>query len=173
MWVQAGIDFGNENIVVAVPGNGVSVVPTPDGGRVVPASVTFEGSRRSFGVDSQREQSAHIAGTITQLKRLICLPFDSKEREVVQAESAFKLCEVDDGMTGVVVQFLDREVLMRPEQVLAYVLRQIDALARGFDQRVGSYVVAVSPFVRVSLSAGSGRRQAKPCRRAGRRCVGR
>lgn len=146
MWVQAGVDFGNENFVVAVPGNGVSVVPTPDGGRVVPASVTFTGSRRWFGGDSQREQSANIASTITQLKRLICLPFHSKEREEVEAETGFRLCEVDDETTGVVVPFHDKEIVMRPEQVLAFALRRIDELARGFDERVGSYVVAVSPW---------------------------
>ena len=168
MWINASLDFGNEGFVLAVPGNSVNVVPAADGGRVVPAMVTYAGSRRYFGADAQRERSAHLSGTINELKRLLCLPYDSKERELIEQKTPLKLCEIDDGLTGVVVPFLDREVGVRPEQILAYALKKIDEMAKGYNEKVGGYVVMVPP------SWNETRRRAilDAFRIAGLRCTG-
>ena len=147
MWVTAGIDFGNENLVLAIPRNGgVDVIANESGSRLNPTVVCYTGDRRFFGDEALQQQTVYLDTTITQLKRLVSIPYGSREMQNIQENIPFKLVEMEDGTTGVNIKFHDRDILLRPEQCIAYCLKMIDRLAKKNEVSVNNYVIAVSPW---------------------------
>lgn len=147
MWVSAGIDFGNKNIVLAIPRNGgVDVIPSSAGSRLIPAVVCYSGDRRYFGDQAVEHEKMYIKTTIKQLKLLVSLPFNSKEREEISSITAFRLAKLEDGMTGIEIQFHEETLIIRPEQCIAYLLKQIDKMAVQAQNSINEYVIAVSPW---------------------------
>lgn len=147
MWVSAGIDFGNKNIVLAIPRNGgVDVIPNSAGSRLTPSVVCYTGDRRYFGDAAVQQETMYLDSTIQQLKRLISVPYDSKEREEIQSIVSFNLVPNTDGTTGVGIEFHGEKMVIRPEQCIAYLLKNIDKMARNAQSSISEYVIAVSPW---------------------------
>jgi molecular chaperone DnaK (HSP70) len=144
--MNAAIDFGNENTVVCLPTrNGIDLIQDPESRRVMPTLVTFGDDRRFWGSAAEREQMKFTSGTISQLKKLIGLPFSSATRSSIASEFGLTLTELEDGLTGIEVTFRDAKFILRPEQVLAYLIKSIDSLVRARDSRSHRYVMTVSP----------------------------
>ena len=79
------LDFGNENLVTAIPRKGgVDIALDQSGFRLTPTMVAFDENRRYAGEFAKTQQMQNPKFTITQLKRLIGLKYDSPEREVIQ-----------------------------------------------------------------------------------------
>ena len=98
MWIAGGLDFGNKNCVIGIPRkNGVDVILNQSSNRLTPTMVTYSDDRRYSGEMSQQQQSMNIDTTIDQLKRLVCLEYNSKEREIIQQNVQFQLIELKDG----------------------------------------------------------------------------
>jgi molecular chaperone DnaK (HSP70) len=147
MWIPAGVDFGNENTVICLPtANGIEILPNPDAGRTTPTAVTYGDERRYWGGSGEREQLRHTSGGVTQLKRLIGLPFSSALRESLAGEIGAKLVELDDGLTGVEVTFREQTYVLRPAQILAYLLKSVDSVVTNREPKVSRYVVTSSPM---------------------------
>jgi molecular chaperone DnaK (HSP70) len=82
--IVAGLDFGNKNCVIAIPHNGgVDVITNSSSQRLTPSMVAYSDARRFYGDLAQNIQMQHASQTITELKRLVGLLFNSPEREVV------------------------------------------------------------------------------------------
>ncbi|KAH0795216.1 dnaK protein [Histomonas meleagridis] len=146
MWIAAGFDFGNENYVVGVPKNGVEIAQSQSSNRISPTMITYTGTRRYVGEPSLHQQMIYLDSTVSQLKRLVCLPFRSKEREVIQDMVSFTLTETDDGYTGVKIPFKEETIIMRPEQCIASILKDMDKMAKTVEPKISKYIVAVSPW---------------------------
>jgi molecular chaperone DnaK (HSP70) len=146
MWIPASVDFGNDNTVICLPtANGIEILPNPDAGRTTPTAVTYGDDRRYWGGSGEREQLRHTSGGVTQLKKLIGLPFSSPLRESLSREIGAKLVELDDGQTGVEVNFRDQTYVLRPAQILAYLLKGVDTIVASREPRVSRYVLTSSP----------------------------
>lgn len=147
MSTAAGIDLGNQYCVVGVPCHGgVDIVPNCNSSRLIPTKVCYTGTRRYNGDDADQQQMMYVDGTISEIKRLFCLPFNSKERELIQSVVAFKMAELPDGYTGIVVNYQDSELILRPEQCLAYILRSMAKLALTKSNKIEQFVISVSPW---------------------------
>jgi molecular chaperone DnaK (HSP70) len=135
MCLSAGIDFGTEKTVISLPTDrGICIARNSESARTTPSVVTFGDYRRYSGAVAEREQMRYTSGAVTQLKRLIGRPFSSADRKP-------ELVALEDGCTGVRVTFCDKELTLRPEQIVAYFLKSLDSFAPG----VGGYVMTVSP----------------------------
>ena len=141
--LDAGLDFGNKNCVLAVPQNGgVDIVANSSGKRLTPTLVGYAEDRRYFGEMAAINQVQNIETTIGDLKRLVGMKFESEEREVLQGSVQFKLAPLPDGLTGVDV----KGAVLRPEQSIAFLFEELLAMAVERDNRIGGFVVAVSPW---------------------------
>ncbi|KAH0786406.1 dnaK protein [Histomonas meleagridis] len=147
MWIAAGLDFGNKNCVIGVPkSNGVDVVLNQSSNRLTPTMITYTGDRRYSGDTSLQEQSMYLSSTITQLKRLVCLQYNSKEREIIQNNVPFQIVELNDGTVGIQVPFKGETLVLRPEQCIAYLFKEMDKIAKTSEPKISRYVIAVSPW---------------------------
>jgi len=144
---SAGLDFGNKNCVVGVPSNGgIDVITDQASNRLIPTIVSYSNEKRFFGDSSLHQIMNNVSGTINQIKRLFCLPYDSPERELLQNLSAFRLVKLNNGYTGVSVMYGGKETILRPEQCFAFLLRQLLYLSKEKCPDLVSFVVAVSPW---------------------------
>lgn len=137
----AGIDFGNSNCVVAVPKEtGVEVVLNQSSNRLNPTMVTFGDERRYAGELSSHQQLQYPTGTITDLRKLLNLQYDSPERETL-SKSMPNLVPLEDGTVGIKVNFRDNEIILRPEQCIALLLKNLSSIAG-----IENYVITVAPW---------------------------
>jgi molecular chaperone DnaK (HSP70) len=146
MTITPAIDFGNENTVICLPAsNGIEILVNPDAGRVTPTMVTFGDDRRFWGGAAEREQMRYTSGTVAHLKKLIGLPFSSPTRASIAAEIGATLAPLDNGLTGIELNFRNEKFILRPEQVLAYFMKNIASLATARDSRSKGCVITASP----------------------------
>ena len=138
----AGLDFGNLNCVIASVGkSGVEVALNPSSNRLTPTMVTFSENRRYSGEEASQQQIQYSSGTITDLRRLVMLPFNSHEREEIASHSPFELVELDDGMTGIKVFFNQKDQIFRPEQCIAFLFKDLATFSGQND-----FVITVAPY---------------------------
>jgi molecular chaperone DnaK (HSP70) len=55
------------------------------------------------------------------------------------------LTELDDGLTGIEVTFCEQKYMLRPEQMLAYLVKSIDSVISAREPRACRYVMTASP----------------------------
>jgi molecular chaperone DnaK (HSP70) len=108
--------------------------------------VTYAGDRRFFGDFALQQEMQHVQSTITELKRLICLPFDSPEREIIAKTVLFTLVALPDGTTGIAIPYTDTTIHIRPEQAIAALLKDLASVIRSQHESVSKFVIAVSPW---------------------------
>jgi molecular chaperone DnaK (HSP70) len=141
--IVAGLDFGNKNCVIAIPHNrGVDVITNGSGKRLTPSMVCYATSRRYYGDFAHAVQIQNPCQTVTDLKKLIHLKWQSDERIALKDVVCYELAELPDGYTGVTI---DGEV-KRPEEFLAYLLQSLLRLAQTHDSRVSGFTITVSPW---------------------------
>ncbi|OHT10329.1 dnaK protein [Tritrichomonas foetus] len=161
MITYAGIDFGNSNCVIAIPKpTGVEVVLNQSSNRLTPAMVTYTDERRFSGELSSQQQLQYNNNTITDLKRLVMLPFQSELRK--KLSKTLPLVELDDGTTGINISYHDHSLTLRPEQCIAYLLKEMANLS-GKE----NFVITVAPW----WSEKHRRAMSNACKIAGINCV--
>ncbi len=81
-----GIDLGTTNSAVAVmEGGTATVIPTAEGGRLLPSVVAFnKNGERMVGVPAKRQAVVNSENTIYSVKRLMGRRFDEPEVEVTE-----------------------------------------------------------------------------------------
>lgn len=124
-----GLDFGNQNLVVAVARKrGIDIIANEASKRETAAMVGFKDSARAVGESASQQQTGNMRNTVFNLKKLIGRKFSSPE---VQAEIPFlpfKLVqvggpEVDD--LGVEVNFRGEQQVFSVEQLVAMLFTQM------------------------------------------------
>lgn len=141
------IDFGNENLVISAPRKGgVDVINNQSSQRLTPSMVAFSETRRYAGEFARQQQMQNVKGTITNLKRLVGLKYDSNDREVVQKLIPFKLVKLDDGYIGVEVMYLNELNTFRVEQCIALLLKEVFQIANHQNIHASDCVIVISPW---------------------------
>jgi len=130
-----GLDFGNQNAVIAAAGRGgVDVVLNGNTQRLNPCMVGFAGSR-SMGESAQSTCSSNFLNTISGIKHLIGLSFDDPRAQSEMKRHAFKCVPISqpgqDGRTsiGVQVEFNSETQVVPIEQVAGMMIKHMGSLA--------------------------------------------
>ncbi|EAY01512.1 dnaK protein [Trichomonas vaginalis G3] len=142
-----GIDFGNKNCIISAEVNGsVDVIANQNASRATPAIVTYTNKRRFVGDLAKMQQMEFYKATITKIKSLIGMKFDSVEKKQIEPLSTVKLVELEDKYTGVSIQYNDTEIVMRPEQIVAYLLKELVKIAKAQVPNADKAVIAIPPW---------------------------
>lgn len=140
----AGIDFGNQNTICAVLRNGsVDICLNSSSNRITPSIATFSSDRRYFGDAAQIQMMQNVKSTVTNLKKLILLPFNSDERKALSDEIQYELEELPGGYTGISLDVDGKKVVFKPEQILAYILKSSLDIIHSYDEKVDKIYLSV------------------------------
>jgi molecular chaperone DnaK (HSP70) len=108
--------------------------------------VAYDNDRRYAGEFANTQLMQNVKGTITNLKRLVGLKYDSPEREVVEKLVSVKLVKLDDGFVGVQLQYGNEQITLRIEQCLSLMLSEVLKIAKINDSHTNEVVVVVSSW---------------------------
>lgn len=126
-----GIDFGNQNCLVAVPReHSVDILTNQASTRLTPTMISYSNYRRFCGISAQQVQMENISNVITQIKRLIGLNYDSKERQIIDNLVPFKMVKGNDDFIAIETTFLDKPIKISIEQIIAYLLKGLFEIAK-------------------------------------------
>lgn len=140
------IDFGNENHVISAPRKGGIDIISQSSHRLIPSIIAFSDIRRYAGEHAFQQQSLNQKNTITNLKRLIGIKYDSDECKFIQNQVPFKLVKLDDGYIGIEVNYLKETVIHRVEQCLSYLLKNAFQIANSNEIHATDCVIVVPPW---------------------------
>ena len=141
--ITAGIDFGNQSCILAIPSeHGVDIVLNESSNRRTPTIVGYQEGRRSAGEFAQQQHMMNIHNTITQLKRLVGLPYDSQERESISNSVPYKIVPLEDGLSGIE---LDNGTILRIEQILGYYIKSLLEIIQKKNPKIQQIVLTVPP----------------------------
>ncbi|KAH0790017.1 dnaK protein [Histomonas meleagridis] len=142
-----GIDFGNENCLVAIPQHGsVDVVLNEVSQRLTPTMVAYSENRRYSGVFASQQLMQNINSTVNQIKQLVGLRWDSPKREEIQSQISYELAPLTNGFVGVKVNYLNNPTIFGVEQVLAFLFRGLFIIAQKNKVFTDQCVIVVSPW---------------------------
>jgi len=130
-----GLDFGNQNAVIAAAGRGgVDVVLNGNTQRLNPCMVGFAGSR-SMGESAQSTASSNFLNTISGIKHLIGLSFNDPRAQSEMKRHAFTCVpfphpgkDAPDSI-GVQVEFNSETQVVPIEQVAGMMIKHMGSLA--------------------------------------------
>lgn len=140
------IDFGNENLVISAPRKGGIDIINKSSQRLIPSMIAFSDIRRYAGINAQHQQSMNIKSTLTDLKKLIGVKFNTKEREIIEKKIPFKLIKLDDDYIGVEVKYLKNSRIFRIEQCVSILLANAFQIANSQDIHATDCVLIVPPW---------------------------
>jgi len=127
-----GIDLGTTNSVVAVmEGGEPTVIPTAEGGRLLPSVVAFtKTGERLVGQTARRQAVVNPDNTIFSIKRLMGRRFD--DPEVVKARKVlpYKIVQGSAGDARVYIPQTGKEYT--PQEISAMILRKLKEDAEAY-----------------------------------------
>lgn len=139
--ITAGIDLGNQSCILAIPSeHGVDIVLNESSNRKNPTIVGYQEERRTAGEFAQQQYMMNIQNTITQFKRLIGLPFDSKEREIISNSVPYKIIRLDNGLSGIE---LDNGQILHVEQIFGFYLKSLLEILQKKNPKIEQVVLTV------------------------------
>ena len=96
-----GIDFGNQNTVVAVARNrGIDVITNDTSNRATPSLVTFGDKQRYLGEAAKTQEISNFKSTVSTLKRVVGRPFS--DPDIMKIEKPYINCALEQGQDGLV-----------------------------------------------------------------------
>ncbi len=125
-----GIDLGTTNSVVAVmEGGDATVIPTAEGGRLVPSVVAFnKNGERMVGQTAKRQAVVNSDNTVYSIKRFIGRRFDEVEEE--RKMVSYEATEGPSGDVLVKVPATGKEYT--PQEISAMILAKIKQDAESY-----------------------------------------
>lgn len=128
---MVGFDFGNESGVVAVARQrGIDVVLNDESKRETPAVVCFGDKQRFLGTAGAASSMMNPKNTISQIKRLIGLPFSDPELQRDLKALPFTVMEGPDGFPLIHARYLGEARTFTPTQVLGMVFSDLKNIAQ-------------------------------------------
>jgi molecular chaperone DnaK (HSP70) len=144
MWFPVGLDFGNSRCIISVArGDSVDIIPSGQSARQFPSIVTFGNNRRYSGDSALQQSLQFLPSSITSLKLLLSLPFDSPDRHSLSLRLSFELSRLPDSLTGISLSFHNSDLILRPEQVLSCLFKHLSDSAQSFDYQATQFVISV------------------------------
>jgi len=140
-----GIDLGTTNSVVAVmEGGDPTVIPTAEGGRLVPSVVAFnKNGERMVGQTAKRQAVVNSDNTVYSIKRFIGRRFDEVEEE--RKMVSYEAIEGPSGDVLVKVPATGKEYT--PQEISAMILAKIKQDAESYlGEPVNQAVITVPAY---------------------------
>ncbi|CAB4253659.1 similar to Saccharomyces cerevisiae YBR169C SSE2 Member of the heat shock protein 70 (HSP70) family [Maudiozyma barnettii] len=121
-----GLDFGNDNSVLAVARNrGIDIVVNEVSNRSTPSVVGFGPKNRYLGETGRTKQTSNVKNTVTGLKRILGLKYDDKDMEQESKYITSKLVKMDDGNVGAQVRFAGEQQTYSGSQLAAMYMDKV------------------------------------------------
>jgi len=139
-----GIDLGTTNSAVAVTMGGEPVIiPNPEGERITPSVVSFDGKEVLVGSLAKRSAAMNIANTVYSVKRLMGKRF-SEAREDVE-RLPYKVVEGREGRAEIFIPAEGRNY--SPEEISAKILKYLKEAAETYlGQKITKAVITVPAY---------------------------
>ena len=140
-----GIDLGTTNSVVAVmEGGSPTVIPTAEGGRLVPSVVAFnKNGERLVGQTAKRQAVVNPENTIYSIKRFIGRHFDETETE--RKMVSYEVVKGPSDGVRVKIPITNREY--SPQEISAMILGKLKSDAEAYlGQPVTQAVITVPAY---------------------------
>lgn len=140
-----GIDLGTTNSVVAViEGGDPTVIPTAEGGRLLPSVVAFsKNGERMVGQTAKRQAVVNSENTIYSIKRFMGRRFDEVETE--RKMVSFQVVNGPAGDARVKIPVTGRE--FSPQEISAMILGKLKADAEAYlGEPVSKAVITVPAY---------------------------
>ncbi|XP_059622200.1 heat shock 70 kDa protein 4 isoform X2 [Phlebotomus argentipes] len=141
-----GIDLGNESCyVAAAKAGGIETLANDYSLRATPSCVAFAGKKRILGVAAKNQMVTNLKNTIFGFKRLLGRKFNDPHVQNELKKLPFRVESLQNNSIGIRVNYLDKEHVFTPEQILAMLftkLKETSTSALGGAQ-VNDCVIAV------------------------------
>ncbi len=142
-----GIDLGTTNSAVAVmEGGQVTVIPTAEGGRLLPSVVAFtKNNERLVGVPAKRQSIVNAENTIYSIKRLMGRRADEEEVSVTRGMVPYNIVSGPQGDARVEIPAIDKSYT--PQEISAMILQKLKKDAEAyFGEPVTKAVITVPAY---------------------------
>lgn len=141
------IDFGNKNCIVAGrKESSINILNNQEFQRLTPTMISFSQHRRYFGSSAQQKQMENVKSTITQLKQLVGLPYQSEKRQAIEKLESCTLVPGPTTNTFFKIDFLEKERVFSVEQCVAYLLYNCFEIAKLNNVIADKCVIVVPPW---------------------------
>uniref|UniRef100_A0A6B2EDD3 Putative heat shock 70 kDa protein 4-like isoform x3 n=1 Tax=Phlebotomus kandelakii TaxID=1109342 RepID=A0A6B2EDD3_9DIPT len=141
-----GIDLGNESCyVAAAKAGGIETLANDYSLRATPSCVAFAGKKRILGVAAKNQMVTNLKNTISGFKRLLGRKYNDPYVQNELKKLPFRVEPMQNNAIGIRVNYLDKEHVFTPEQILAMLftkLKETSTSALGGAQ-VNDCVIAV------------------------------
>ena len=142
-----GVDFGNQNFLVSMQKNGsIDVVLNESSKRLTPTMISVDNDRRYAGEAAMSQYMMNLTGTITNMKRLVGLKYQSLERENIEKLVPYRLIELENGLAGVLINYKNDSHIFRIEQIISMLFNNVLQIARENNSLDDEFVTVVSPW---------------------------
>lgn len=121
-----GVDFGNDNTVIACARNrGIDIIVNEVSNRNTPSLVGFGQKNRYIGESGKNQQTSNIKNTVDNLKRILGLNYNDPDFEIEKKFFSAPLVENKDGGISAKVRFLGEQQEFTSTQLAAMYLNKI------------------------------------------------
>jgi molecular chaperone DnaK len=142
-----GIDLGTTNSVGAVmEGGQPTVIPTAEGGRLLPSVVAFtKNNERLVGVPAKRQAVVNSENTVYSVKRLMGRRVDEPEVEITEDMVSYEIVAGPQGDARVEVPVRDK--VYTPQEISAMILQKLKKDAEAYlGEPVNQAVITVPAY---------------------------
>ncbi len=124
-----GIDLGTTNSVVAVViGGEPTIIPNPEGERITPSVVAFDGKEELVGAVAKRQALLNPENTVYSVKRLMGRRYSEALEDIQRLP--YKVVEGPNERVEIYIPAVDRR--FTPEEISAKILRYLKEAAESY-----------------------------------------
>ena len=142
-----GIDLGTTNSAVAVmEGGQTTVIPTSEGGRLLPSVVAFnKNGERMVGVTAKRQAVVNVENTIYSVKRLMGRRADEPEVGITRKMVSYNIVAGPQNDARVQIPIIDKDYT--PQEISAMILQKLRKDAESYlGEPVNQAVITVPAY---------------------------
>ncbi|CAH2355071.1 heat shock protein homolog Sse1p [[Candida] railenensis] len=121
-----GVDFGNDNTVIACARNrGIDIIVNEVSNRSTPSLVGFGMKNRFIGESAKNQQTSNLKNTVSDLKRILGLNYDDPDFEIEQKYFSTGLVKNKHGGVSAKVRFAGEQQEFTATQLTAMYIAKI------------------------------------------------
>lgn len=121
-----GVDFGNDNTVIACARNrGIDIIVNEVSNRSTPSLVGFGMKNRFIGESAKNQQTSNLKNTVSDLKRILGLNYDDPDFEIEQKYFSTALVKNKHGGVSAKVRFAGEQQEFTATQLTAMYIAKI------------------------------------------------
>ncbi|MEO0191702.1 MAG: molecular chaperone DnaK [candidate division WOR-3 bacterium] len=139
-----GIDLGTTNSAVAiVMGGDPVIIPNPEGERITPSVVSFDGNETLVGSLAKRSAAMNIRNTVYSVKRLMGKRFTEAREDVDRL--SYRVVEGKEGRAEIFIPAEERNYT--PEEISSKILKYLKEAAESYlGQKITKAVITVPAY---------------------------